>query len=181
MNRLIKTVILIIALILCVSIVKKGTERVMKMVFPLEYEEMIFRQAEENALSAYQVMGVIYAESKFSPGAHSGIAKGLMQITDETAKEVAGKLGMDYNEDMAYNPEKNIKMGCYYLAYLKELFGNMDTALAAYNAGPGKVKEWLSDKKYSADGETLYKIPYPETEMYVERVGKLTGIYQKLY
>ena len=181
MNKLIKTGILIIILILCVSMVKKGTIVVSQMIFPLEYEENIFRESEENGLSAYQVMGVIYAESKFSAGAHSGIAKGLMQITDETAKEIAGKLGMKYNEDMAYNPEKNIKMGCYYLAYLKELFGNMDTALAAYNAGPGKVKEWLSDERYSSDGVTLYKIPYPETEKYVERVRKLTGIYQKLY
>ncbi len=181
MKRLIKIGILVIMLVLCVSIIKTGAVKISQFVFPLEHESEIKTYAKEYSLSVYEVMGVIYAESQFCSGAHSGVAKGLMQITDETAKEIAGKLGMEYNEDMAYNPEKNIKMGCYYLAQLKELFGNMDTALAAYNAGPGRVREWLSDERYSKDGVTLSKIPYQETKEYVARVHKLAELYRNLY
>ena len=181
MKKWVKIGIFIIVLTLCVNIMKLGAIRVLQIIFPLEYEAEIQSAADEYGLDSYMVMGVIYAESKFSSGAHSGVASGLMQITEETAKELAGKLGMEFNEDMTYNPEKNIKMGCYYLAQLKELFGNMDTALAAYNAGPGRVKEWLLNEDYSGDGVTLLKIPYSETEKYVQRVHKITELYGKLY
>ena len=72
-------------------------------------------------------------------------------------------------------------MGCYYLSYLIEKYGNTDTALAAYNGGMGNVSKWLADKRYSLDGKTLYKIPYAETEKYVKRVKAFVKIYEKLY
>ena len=58
----------------------------------------------------------------------------------------------------------------YYLSYLIDSFGSYELALAAYNAGPGNVKNWLADPEYSVDGKTLHDIPYPETEAYVRNV-----------
>lgn len=148
---------------------------------PLKYEPEIEKYAEMYDLDKYLVMGVIRAESSFDHKAHSGVARGLMQITDETAAWIAEKIDEEYHRDMVENPELNIKMGCYYLSYLIQHYGNIDTALAAYNGGMGNVTSWLADEKYSDDGKTLKDIPYDETKRYVKRVRILWKIYQKLY
>ncbi|MBR4720931.1 MAG: lytic transglycosylase domain-containing protein [Clostridia bacterium] len=150
-------------------------------VFPMQYADIIEKYADEYGLSKDLVSGVIYAESGFNEKAHSGLARGLMQLTDETAFWVAGKLGIEYEADMAENPEINIKMGCYYLSYLMQKYENTETALAAYNGGMGNVTRWLGDKNYSTDGKTLFKVPYAETEKYVKRVKLFTKIYSRLY
>lgn len=149
--------------------------------FPLKYEEYIEKYAAEYGLDKDMICGVIYAESRFDNKAHSGLARGLMQLTDATADWVAEKLGMDYKYDMAEEPEMNIKMGCYYLSCLIEKYHNEETALAAYNAGMGNVSKWLADARYSSDGETLFDMPYGETKRYVKRVKVFTYIYRQLY
>ena len=149
--------------------------------FPLRYGGYIESYAEEYGLDKFMVAGVIYTESSFNNKAHSGLARGLMQLTDNTAAWVAGELGIDYDYDMAEDPETNIRMGCYYLSLLKEMYSDTGTALAAYNAGMGTVSKWLEDDRYSQDGKTLSAIPYRETENYVKKVELFTRIYRKLY
>ena len=86
---------------------------------------------------------------------------------------------------MIYDPETNIKYGTYYLARLYRKFGDWNTAVAAYNAGEGKVSEWLKDPRYSDDGAKLNidTIPkeYRETENYVKKVNKALRKYGELY
>ena len=142
-------------------------------IFPLEYADCIERYAAEYGLDKYMVAGVIYAESGFDNTAHSGLARGLMQLTDKTADWVAQKLELKYDYDMAENPEINIKMGCYYLSCLAEKYQNTQTALAAYNAGMGNVSKWLEDTRYSADGKTLFRIPYEETDYWCSQMESL--------
>lgn len=150
-------------------------------LFPIKYEKFVEKYSEEYELNKYLVLGVIYAESGFNEKAHSGLARGLMQLTDETAVWIAGKIGIGYEGNMAEDPETNIKMGCYYLSYLIKKYENTETALAAYNAGMGNVSKWLEDANYSKDGKTLFNVPYAETEKYVKRVKLFTYIYSKLY
>ncbi|MPN11605.1 hypothetical protein SDC9_158908 [bioreactor metagenome] len=70
----------------------------------------------------------------------------------------------------------------FFLSYLISDFDNeIDTALAAYNAGRARVKGWLSDPSCSEDLKTLYYIPYTETRNYVEKVNKAMSMYQNLY
>lgn len=132
-------------------------------------------------MDKYLVMAVIRAESGFDSDAHSGLARGLMQLTDDTAEWISRRIGAEYSEENVAEPDTNIKLGCAYLAYLLGIYQNRETALAAYNAGPGKVGEWLKDERYSHDGEELYEIPYEETKLYVQRVVKFEKIYKKLY
>lgn len=155
--------------------------RLVYRAFPMKYGEYIERYAKEYGLKKQLVSGVIYAESGFNCKAHSGLARGLMQLTDETADWVASEMGLDYEYDMAEDPETNIKMGCYYLSHLIGKYENTETALAAYNGGMGNVSRWLADERYSKDGKTLFKIPYAETEKYVKRVKLFSKIYQRLY
>lgn len=173
-------VILVFAVVL-IPLAKSGYNKLLDRFLPLKYEGYIEKYSEEYGLDKYLVMGVIRAESSFRNDAHSGVARGLMQLTDDTARWIAGKLDIDYNEDMVLKPEVNIKMGCYYLAYLKEHFKDTIAALAAYNAGMGNVTEWLGDSRYSEDGKTLQSIPFGETKRYVKRVEILSRLYEKLY
>ena len=160
---------------------KIAYNKILDRFFPLKFQAEITKYAEKEGLSKELVMAVINTESGFDEKAHSGVAKGLIQITDETALWICEKTGETYYEDMAYDPETNIKMGCWYLGYLIKKYKNIDTALAAYNAGGGNVDSWLLDKRYSDDGKTLKKIPFGETEKYVSRIEWMKTVYEKAY
>ena len=152
-----------------------------KVFYPSRYLDIAQKNAEEYGLSTYLVMAVIKAESGFDPRATSDKnAQGLMQLMPETAQWCAKQMGIvDYD---LYVPEDNIKMGTWYLNYLIAQFGGrIDVALAAYNAGPGKVTEWLGNEEYSRDGQSLDRIPFPETEKYVQNVLKYLEKYEEIY
>ena len=156
---------------------------VMKAVFPLRHEDAIDKYSTQYSLDKYLVMGIISAESRFEEDAVSHKdAKGLMQLKEETAKWCVEKFYINTSYEKIYEPEVNIMMGCSYLSYLIKLFdGNIETAVAAYNAGQGNVKKWLSDNRYSDDGKTLKNIPFDETEKYVKKVRNREKIYRDLY
>lgn len=181
MKLKVKILVLLAVVFVAFGVAKTAYRYSLNGFFPLEYRGQIEKYSREQNLSKYLVMAVINTESGFDRKAHSGIAKGLMQITDETAKWIAEKMETEYYENMAYDPEISIKMGCFYLRYLIDLYKNEDTALAAYNAGMGTVNEWLKDKNYSEDGIKLKNIPYPETQNYVARVRLCEKVYQKAY
>ena len=88
-----------------------------KYIYPLKYEEMVEKYSKEYNLDFYLVMAIIKTESSFRASAVSEKgAKGLMQITDNTAKYIAKELKESDFE--IFSPETNIKFGCYYLRYL---------------------------------------------------------------
>ena len=156
---------------------------IMKLVFPLRYEDAIDKYSTQYSLDKFLVMGIISAESRFEEDAVSHKdAKGLMQLKEETAKWCVEKFDINTSYEKIYEPEVNIMIGCSYLSYLIKLFdGNIETAVAAYNAGQGNVTQWLKNSEYSDDGQTLKKIPFPETDTYVNKVMKRKEIYKKLY
>lgn len=147
-------------------------------IYPLEYKDYITRYSADYELDPYLVCAVINAESNFTADAQSHkSAIGLMQIMPSTGEWIAGKIGIDgYTEAMLTDPETNIRIGCWYLHYLNGLFdGNEDHMIAAYNAGQGKVQEWI------ATDAALEDIPYPETENYLKKVKTFYEIYKGLY
>ena len=170
--------------VVCVIASPKLYEMTMKLIYPVEYEEIVYSCAIENSLDPYLVLGLIKAESNFVSDARSNKgAKGLMQLTDSTAKWVASKMGhKNFSLSELEEPKTNIAIGCWYLKYLLDEYNNdISLALCAYNAGSGNVSSWLSDKQYSGDGKTLDKIPFPETRHYVVNTQKYTEQYKKLY
>ena len=147
--------------------------------YPVAYSEYIMKYSHKNNLDECLVMAVIKVESNYVPEAQSDYAYGLMQLTEETAEWNAKKMGLkDYDWHV---PETNIRIGSYYLKSLIDKYHNVDTALAAYNAGGGNVDSWLKDSRYSKDGETLNHIPFPETRHYVRKVNENWDSYKKLY
>lgn len=153
---------------------------VKKFFYPLKYKDEIIAVADYYGFDRALVFSLVKTESGFDKNAVSEKgAKGLMQLTDATAEYVALKKGeTEYN---VFEPKTNVDFGCFYLRYLFLEFADIDTALCAYNAGEGRVNEWLSDEKYSTDGVTLYKIPYAETENYLKKIKESLFKYKKLY
>lgn len=151
--------------------------------YPIKYEEYVEKYSAEYNIDKYVVYAVIKTESGFRSDAVSDVgARGLMQIMEDTFDWIKFKIG---DEDSVYydmyNPEKNIRYGCWLLGYLWDEFGNIEAVAAAYHAGRGSVNDWLSDRRYSLDGEHLDKIPIKDTEHYVNKITKAVDKYLKLY
>lgn len=158
-------------------------ERMLKRAYPTRYEEFVIECSEKYGLEASLILAVIRCESGFRPDAVSRAgAVGLMQIMPDTGAWIAEKLFWpDYSEDFLLDPARNIEAGCWYLAFLRNMFGNdLRIVCAAYNAGQGTVGRWLSDVRYFRNGKLL-RIPYPETAAYVERVLSSEERYRQLY
>ena len=156
----------------------------LKMVYPIDHTEYIIKYSNEYELDPYLIASIINVESKYDIKAKSKKdARGLMQITPKTGQWASRELNLqDYSVESLYNPETNIKIGCWYINVLNEEFnGNLKLVLAAYNGGSGNVKSWLNNSEYSFDGENLDHIPFKETEDYVEKVLKSHSMYKKIY
>lgn len=177
LKRLLIVLIIILGIVLCVNIVIK------KYIFPFKHKDVINKYSEEYDLDPLFVLSVIKAESKFKSDARSNKdAVGLMQITESTAEWIAEQMGLtDFCYDKLYDEEYNIKMGCWYLNNLRTEFDDLDLVIAAYNAGRGRVTEWLNNDEYSLDGENLTYIPYAETKKYVDKVNTYYNVYKILY
>jgi len=158
-------------------------EGTVKMLFPLKYKEYVYKYSSEYNLDPYLVFSIIKAESSFNPNATSHKnARGLMQLTDETALWIAEMMGLEnFKVEYLYDPETNIKFGCWLLNNLEKQFDSRILVVASYNAGAACVHSWLKDSKYSKTGKTLDVIPYKETEIYTKRVENYYSIYKMLY
>lgn len=153
---------------------------------PLMYRELIEKYADEYNLQPSFVSAVIMNESSFRPMAISKDgARGLMQLMEDTAEWIAGKLHTKgYSYDRMYDPESNIEFGCWYLHYLSGLFdGDPICVIAAFHAGQGQVYTWLCDPLLSTDGKTLNVSAMKDgpTKQYIGRVTEDYGIYRALY
>ena len=155
----------------------------LKMIYPLKYEKQIEECAKQYNLDKYLIMGIISSESGFDTEARSHKdAYGLMQLKEETALWCVENLDTGVAKEDINKPESNIKIGCAYMRYLMDSFnGDMVVAIAAYNAGPGNVENWLNDPRYSNGDGDLRKIPFGETASYVSKVQKRAKIYKKIY
>jgi len=157
---------------------------VQEISLPLRHDDIIRQQAADKNLDPSLIAGVIYVESRFRDQTSHAGAKGLMQIMPSTADYIATKSGGTrfVQGDLA-DPQINIAYGSWYLRYLLEHYhGNTILALAAYNAGEGKVDEWWRE---AADRGERFRvadhIPFPETSHYVEKVLSARRDYRREY
>ncbi len=162
--------------------IKKFFER---QEFKREYGEYVEAAAKEFDVDANLIYAVIKAESDFDASATSASgAIGLMQVLPETyLGDIRKVIGTEENIEALYDPQTNIRAGTYYLSYLINYFGSVRSALAAYNAGIGKVTVWLENEDMCDESGELIaeKIPYYETRVYVSRVEYNYEQYSSLY
>ena len=123
-------------------------------------------------------------ESVFNPDALSSAgARGLMQIMPATAEELVAQLRLPaLTLEQLHDPTVSITLGTQYLASLLQRYhGNMVLALAAYNAGPGRVSRWREQWPDLPMDEFIEIIPIEETRFYVKYVLRNLMLYERLY
>lgn len=166
---------------------REAREQALYETYPLQYEELIQEKAEKYNLSPAFVAAIMLNESSFRPDATSSVgARGLMQLMDDTAEWIHGKLDLTtpYSFDNLYDPETNAEFGCWYLQFLSERFrGDPILVAAAFHAGQGEVQNWLNSSLYSTDNLTiaLARLPEGPTKQYVGRVLSAFAAYKRLY
>jgi soluble lytic murein transglycosylase len=149
--------------------------------FPLHFADTINAHAVQYDLDPVILYGLIRRESVFNKDAESPAgARGLMQLMPATAKHVARDLKEPWQGNASlFDPTQNLRYGTYYYQKLVKQFNGNDTlALAAYNAGPNRVKQWLPDAAMPAD-IWIETIPFSETRDYVTSVLVYAMIYQQ--
>lgn len=183
-SRRARRLFVIIFAVIVLYILSLNISKLLNAIYPIEYKDIIVKYAGSYGLDPYLVAAIIKVESRYDSFARSAKgALGLMQIKPSTGKWIGEKLKItNFNEEMLYDPEINIKMGCWYLDYLLKYYnGDIKLVLAAYNGGQGNVSKWLKDTNYSDDGVTLKNIPFAETKHYVEKISRTYNIYNRIY
>ncbi|GAB3389072.1 transglycosylase SLT domain-containing protein [Azotobacter armeniacus] len=148
--------------------------------FPMAYQGSLTRAARSRGLHSSWVFAITRQESAFMNDARSGAgAGGLMQLMPATARETAHKFGIPLSSPrQVYDPDTNIQLGAAYLSQVHAQFGgNRVLASAAYNAGPGRVRQWLRGANHLAFDVWVESIPFDETRQYVQNVLSYSVIY----
>ncbi|WP_339532834.1 transglycosylase SLT domain-containing protein [Pseudomonas mucidolens] len=152
--------------------------------FPMAHRATLVREAKVRGLHSSWVFAITRQESAFMDDARSGVgATGLMQLMPATAKETARKFSIPLaSPRQVLDPDKNIQLGTAYLSQVHSQFnGNRVLASAAYNAGPGRVRQWLRGADHLSFDVWVESIPFDETRQYVQNVLSYSVIYgQKL-
>jgi soluble lytic murein transglycosylase len=146
----------------------------------------IAAEPPEGTVDPALALGIIRQESSFDIGAVSPSgARGLMQLMPFTAQAVAKQLGSATSlVSLTEDPAHNMRLGTQYLAEMLQRFGNsLPLAIAAYNAGPHRVDEWLGENGDPRTGpidmvDWIELIPFNETRNYVQRVMENVEVYR---
>jgi len=156
----------------------------LKVLFPVNYWDLIRRYSADRGLDPYLVAALIAQESTFTADVRSSAnAYGLMQLLPSTGRQYARRLGINrrFSISMLTTAETNIRMGTAYFADLISQFGGAHFALATYNAGPNRVARWIAERPGIERDEFIDDIPFPETQNYVKRILGTAEDYRRLY
>lgn len=153
----------------------------LKNIYKIEYNEYIEINANNYGIEKALIYAIIKNESGFNQNAISvSNAKGLMQIMDTTAQEVANKNNIELDNANIFEPGINIKIGVIYISELIDKYKKIELALAAYNAGIGNVDKWISQGIINKEASNIENVPYKETNMYIRKVMRDYKIYKKI-
>jgi soluble lytic murein transglycosylase len=154
------------------------------LLFPQPYWSELVADSGGNGLDPYLVASLVRQESEFNPGAISPAnAMGLMQLLPSVGKSLAKKRGLKgFNSAQLLDPSVNLELGTTNLKQVIDRFGGqVEYALAAYNAGDTPVRQWLASNDYKDVPEFVESIPYTETREYVQAILRNREMYRALY
>jgi soluble lytic murein transglycosylase len=152
-------------------------------LFPKPYWTDLKKFSSDNALDPYMVASLIRQESEFNPNAVSNKnALGLMQLLPRVGKGVAKQEKLKhFSTQQLFTPAINLQLGTRYFRSMVDQFGGFEYALAAYNAGDDRVKDWQAAGKYRDIQEFVESIPFTETREYVQAIMRNANVYRQLY
>lgn len=146
-----------------------------EMFYPYAWRDEMREAAQRRGIDPYLVAAVVREESSYYPRAVSRAgARGLMQLMPATARLMAPPGDLD-------DPGFNIELGTRFLAGLMREFNDPRLALAAYNAGPKNVRQWMSTRRTDDLEAFVEQIPFDETRLYVKRVVLSWDEYRRIY
>ncbi|MDR0786694.1 MAG: tetratricopeptide repeat protein [Gemmatimonadota bacterium] len=163
---------------------EKMNTRLLRILYPFPFREMIEAEARERGLDPFVVAGLARQESQFTPRISSPVgARGLMQVMPATGATLARGAGISgWNADLLFEPEINTYLGILYLAdQMRSYGGSFPSVFSAYNAGPHRVEAWKRFVEYSDPELFTERIPYRETRDYVKILTRNIEIYRGLY
>jgi soluble lytic murein transglycosylase len=155
-----------------------------QLLLPRPYWETLEADARANGLDPYLVAALIRQESEFNPDAVSRMnAYGLMQLLPSVGKSMARKDGQrHFTTNELLDPSTNLQLGTQDLRKSIDHYGGqVDYALAAYNAGDSPVHQWMSTNNYKDIAEWVESIPYTETREYVQAILRNRELYREVY
>jgi soluble lytic murein transglycosylase len=146
-----------------------------EMFYPWGWRDDVLAAAQDVKLDPYLVAAVVREESSYYPRAVSRTgARGLMQLMPTTARLLAPAGDLD-------DPVFNIQLGTRFLAGLLREFTDPRLALAAYNAGPNRVRQWWAARRSDDIEVFVEQIPFDETRLYVKKVVLSWDEYRRIY
>jgi soluble lytic murein transglycosylase len=163
---------------------KEAPQAYWELLYPRPYWPTLKEDAQANELDPYLVAALIRQESEFNAGAVSPAnAVGLMQLLPSTARGLARKDGVRrFNANELLDPDVNLKLGTTDLRRsINHYDGQLEYALAAYNAGDSPVRQWIDSSDYKDIAEWVESIPYSETRNYVESILRNREMYRAIY
>jgi soluble lytic murein transglycosylase len=158
-------------------------EAVREITLPLRHDDIIRQQAADKGLDPALIAAVIYEESRFRDQTSHAGARGLMQLTPDTADFIARRSGgIRFRQSDLATPQINIAYGAWFLRYLIDHYdGNETLAIAAYNAGQTNVDGWVERAGGPESFDAARDVPFPETRAYVANVQERRGEYRDHY
>ena len=146
-----------------------------EIYYPWGWRDDVLAASQDVKLDPYLVAAVVREESSYYPRAVSRAgARGLMQLMPTTAQLLAPAGDLD-------DPAFNIQLGTRFLAGLLREFNDPRLALAAYNAGPNRVKQWWASRRSDDIEVFVEQIPFDETRLYVKRIVISWDEYRRIY
>jgi len=161
-----------------------GVRYLWEHTYPKAYSKFVTQYSEQFQIPGELIWGIMRAESQYKKDAISPVgALGLMQVMPNTGNRMAMMMNeKDFKPKDLLTPEPAIRIGSRYLQRLMKKFENNMTLVAAgYNAGPHRVKAWLSSFGNLDNDEFVEHIPFLETRNYVKKVSSIIHVYSQLY
>jgi soluble lytic murein transglycosylase len=155
-----------------------------QLAFPRPYWTQVANDAQTNGLDPFLVISLIRSESAFNAGAVSRAnAYGLMQLLPSTGRAMAKREGEShFATNELLDPTENVRLGTLDLKLSIEKYnGQIEYALAAYNAGDKPVRDWIATNDYKDIPEWVESIPYSETREYVQGIMRNREMYRAIY
>ena len=156
----------------------------LRMYYPLDFLTEIERSAADNELPVTVLLAMIRQESAFDVRARSFAgARGLMQVMPATAKELAQRMGLPFSNDRLNDPSYSVQIGSRYFRQVLDMFdGNLELALAGYNAGPYRIRRLVRNAGSDLEIDRFLEgLSIEESKTYVKRVVLFSNSYQQLY
>ena len=155
-----------------------------KFAFPIPFRQAIQTHSQQQSLDPFLVAALIRQESEFNPKVISyANAYGLMQLLPATGRELAKHFGVRrLKAAQLLTADRNLQLGTFYFRNLLNSFGGqVELALASYNAGPGRANLWKSWGPFREQPEFIEAVPFHQTRGYIQIVLRNADVYKRLY